>query len=203
MNLSSISTSLPMRQRILSRRQAAANSTPTTAHPANFAASLPEALPCPDYYIRFPHRVGAVGNVFLTSMEELEPWLLVARPVSRAEAETHGGCIIYAPYSLSKGKSQCADVRYYCITDSDDAVYGRAEYILLTEPLDSANAVAREEAEEESAFVNAFDDGDCNGSEDAETSFARCSNRKASCRCPTGLCSCAAKDKKRMCCGDG
>ncbi|KPI88058.1 hypothetical protein ABL78_2834 [Leptomonas seymouri] len=89
----------------------------------------PQALPALDYYERFPQRVGPVGNVVMTSEAELGPWLLIARRVPLKEAERRGGCIIYSPaVSRGAGARRHVDPLCLCITDSDDAVYGRAVY---------------------------------------------------------------------------
>lgn len=95
------------------------------------AATLPQALPCLDFYERFPNRVGAIGNVVITVEEELKPWLLVVRPVSRKEAEKHGSCIIFKPSQAKKSRDAQAPATalYFRITDTDDMVYGRAAYI--------------------------------------------------------------------------
>lgn len=91
----------------------------------------PNALSCLNFYDLYPERVGAMGSVVVTNFKDVEPWLLVARAVTKDEAEKRGGCIIYAP-SLTKarkGVTIATDAQYYCITDSDDVVYGRAAYI--------------------------------------------------------------------------
>lgn len=73
----------------------------------------------------------AIGNVVITVEEELRPWLLVTRPVSRKEAEKHGCCIIFKPLQAKKSRDAQAPATalYFCITDTDDMVYGRAAYI--------------------------------------------------------------------------
>ncbi|KPA74400.1 hypothetical protein ABB37_09104 [Leptomonas pyrrhocoris] len=90
--------------------------------------ALPNALPCVDFYERYPNRVGALGNVIITDEEELRPWLLVARPVPREHAETRGGCIVFAPSHGTKTNSSTA-LQFFCLTDPDDEVYGRAAYL--------------------------------------------------------------------------
>lgn len=101
---------------------------PTTI-PPHSAATLPEALPCRHFARHIPHRTEALGNVHITDEAELCRWKLVARRVTREEADKHGGCIIFTPTPSSKGSSLgVGEKEYYCITDTDDTVYGRAAY---------------------------------------------------------------------------
>ena len=55
--------------------------------------SVATALPCDNFYDVFPEEIGPLGNVVVTDAAELQQWLLVARRVSRADAESQGGCI--------------------------------------------------------------------------------------------------------------
>lgn len=205
MNMYSNGDVLPIRQSILSRnRDAHLPQRPATRQ--NSTVSHPLALPCPDYYEQFPERVGAVGNVVVTSKRELEKWLLIARPVSWEEAEKHGGCIVYVPNMNTSAKLHGADTRYYCITDSDDTVYGRATYVLLSESLAFAEDECRkaEEEDEEAVFTNAFDDCDSDPSEDGKLTSHKSCTRKSGCRCRAEECRCTANGKKKLLCfGDG
>ncbi|KPA74398.1 hypothetical protein ABB37_09102 [Leptomonas pyrrhocoris] len=92
--------------------------------------SLPCAVPYHAADKGAPAKVGSLGNVVLTKPEELEPWLLVARPVGAKEAAKRGGCIVFAPPHTKKGKSSTKP-HYCCLTDTDDEVYGRAAYVSL------------------------------------------------------------------------
>lgn len=92
----------------------------------------PSALPCHNYYDVFPDEIGPFGNIVVTCAAELQKWLLVARPVTREQAEKDGGCITYTPATTQHEASAsqgAAEPQYYCITDSDDVVYGRAAYL--------------------------------------------------------------------------
>lgn len=111
------------------RDREASSSLPRRRHHHDY----PDALPCRDYYVRLPEEVGAVANVEIGSVAELRQWLLVARPVSAEEAERHGGCIKFTPRHIGEG---CFPVQplYFCLTDSDDVVYGRAHYTPLRTP---------------------------------------------------------------------
>lgn len=113
--------------RLLARRQAVFERERRTAPPQHLSA-----LPCPNFYERYPERVGAVGNVVTADIATVEPWMLVARVVTRAEADKTGGCIIYTPpfSPASRGaKKKHAGAVCYCISDPDDVVYGRAAYL--------------------------------------------------------------------------
>ncbi|KAL7698295.1 hypothetical protein NQL31_002808 [Lotmaria passim] len=105
-------------------------------HPSR---TLPAALPCHDYAKAFANMEVPMGLVQVTDEAEMEPWLLVARPVSRKEAERKGGCIRYLPpadavkaASSSSSSSLYVKPMYFCITDTDDEVYGRAAYLPRT-----------------------------------------------------------------------
>jgi hypothetical protein len=87
------------------------------------SGSIPSALPCHNYYDTCPDEIGPLGNVQVTDAAELQRWLLVARAVTRDEAEKKGGCIQYV--------TPDHEVLYYCITDTDDEVYGRSYYLPL------------------------------------------------------------------------
>lgn len=96
------------------------------------------ALPCHDYEKAFAGTNVPMGVVEMNDVSELEPWLLVARPVTRKEAEKKGGCIRFTPRVASASRRTSAlstavagteKPRYYCITDTDDEVYGRAAYV--------------------------------------------------------------------------
>lgn len=165
-------------------------------------ASHPHALPTPNYYERFPHRVGAMGNVVVASKEELELWLLVARPVSREEAEEHGGCIMYTPTPTEEENVESGDVRYYCITDIDDEVYGRATYTLLSEPFAFADDSCSEAGVRE-VFTNAFEECDCDLHSQGETAVVMRDSRKWACRCPARQCCCVRHNRRMRCCGGG
>lgn len=103
----------------------------------------PDALPAPGFYERHPEKVGPLANVLVTDSAALAPWLLVARPVSRAEAKASGGCIMFNP-TLNKAEGQQAieESQYYCITDTDDEVYGRATYLPRSETVKKGRGLA-------------------------------------------------------------
>jgi hypothetical protein len=97
---------------------------------------LPEALPCHDYAKAFANVAVPMGVVEMRDRAELQPWLLVARPVSRKEAEKNGGCIMFTPpcstaksSSSSSSSAAAGKPLYFRITDTDDEVYGRAAYL--------------------------------------------------------------------------
>jgi hypothetical protein len=149
-------------------------------------ASLPLTLPCRDFYACFPHRVGLTGNVVMTSEDELQTWLLVARPVSRAEAEQQGGCIIFTPLSRCGKGAKPAEAQYYCITDPDDAVYGRAEYL----PLAAACGVAIEDTAE--TFTNVHDNKKCDfdDTEEDKKGHTRCTRQQGCAKLYIERCEC-------------
>lgn len=91
--------------------------------------SVATALPCDNFYDVFPEEIGPLGNVVVTDAAELQQWLLVARRVSRADAESQGGCIQYTPPAESRGVTGSVATQFYCITDSDEEVYGRSRYL--------------------------------------------------------------------------
>ncbi|KAK7201492.1 hypothetical protein NESM_000212700 [Novymonas esmeraldas] len=112
-----------------SRRQARATEAVRSSGSGNNSAAtpsteLPAALPCTNWFEVYPEDVGPMGNVILSDEEEIRMLLLVARPVSAEEAERTGGCLI-----VSVTASCPTTLQYYCITDSDDEVYGRADYL--------------------------------------------------------------------------
>ncbi|KPA74404.1 hypothetical protein ABB37_09107 [Leptomonas pyrrhocoris] len=88
----------------------------------------PAALPCESYYDLFPEDAGPLGNVVMSCSEELQEWLLVARPVPAEEAESKGGCVKLLSLHADPTESP-PEPQYFCITDPDDVVYGRAQYI--------------------------------------------------------------------------
>lgn len=89
---------------------------------------LPSALPCEDCEKAFAGVTVPVGLVEMSDATQLEEWLLIARPVSKKEAEKKGGCIRYTPDARSSSAA-ASKPQYYCITDTDDEVYGRAAYL--------------------------------------------------------------------------
>lgn len=91
--------------------------------------SVATALPCDNFYDVFPEEIGPLGNVVVTDAAELQQWLLVARRVSRADAESQGGCIQYTPPAESRGVTDSVATQFYRITDSDEEVYGRSRYL--------------------------------------------------------------------------
>lgn len=116
--------------------------------------TYPPALPCKDYYVHFPEEAGPTGNVEICSLAELQEWLLVARPVSAEEAERRGGCIKFIPLrSGSTPLSSAVQPLYFCITDPDDVVYGRAHYIPLCSPTEKVTAGECVEWTEEDALT--------------------------------------------------
>lgn len=100
----------------------------------------PAALPCHNYFDVYPEEIGPYGNIVVHDEQELQAWLLVARPVTREHAEKEGGCIAYTPSTAKNGKRNDSgsdgnaaavwkEAQYYCITDADDVVYGRGVYL--------------------------------------------------------------------------
>lgn len=115
------SSSLSRQQRRSDTTAAAPNNRSSSPPPE---ARYPSALPCSYLYDYYPEEVGPTANVILTDASALPQWLLVARPVTAAEAEAKGGCL-----SVLSPTSPSAPPLYLCLTDSDDVVYGRAAYM--------------------------------------------------------------------------
>ncbi|KPA74401.1 hypothetical protein ABB37_09105 [Leptomonas pyrrhocoris] len=120
-------------------------------------ASLPEALPCHHFDARFPQGADVWGNILLRDETELREWVRYCRPSSREEAEKNGGCVIFQPAtSRSEAAASTGAPRYYCITATDDTVYGRAAYFsesvsAITDRAEVANAVPREAPQQQSS----------------------------------------------------
>lgn len=153
----------------------ASPASPTAA--AADPAGHPYALPCYNYFEVYPEDIGPMGNVTVTDAEEAAQWLLVGRRVSQAEAEQHGGCVqVTLPNS---GKTQ-----FLCITDSDDAVYGRGTYLPRRVPA-SSRLPARALKEEPSVFSDRNDHNACTEEDESasECSSASWSATSRSVRC--------------------
>ena len=123
---------LPIRRtRLFSRRRRTAPrprpSTMTRTTPARSAMAYPAALPCTDVADYYRDLECPLGNVVMTDINELKPWLPIMRRITQEEAEQLEGCILYTPTSNSSKEG--AKPEYYCITNTDDDVYGRACYI--------------------------------------------------------------------------
>lgn len=123
--------------RSTSTQRITANARVLDHRSANLRASdLPEALPSPDSFAYHAKGTCPLANVVLTEHCELQPWLLVVHPVTKAYAEKVGGCIVFAPPTRAsekrKGSGAAAETRYYCIVRCDDKVYGRAAYLPRT-----------------------------------------------------------------------
>lgn len=99
------------------------NSVAPSSNPLARPPRYPSALPCTCLYDVYPEEIGPTANVVLSNTEEVRKWLLVARPVPAEEAEAQGGCLVIFP--VDEGD---AAPLYYCLTDPDDVVYGRATY---------------------------------------------------------------------------
>lgn len=127
----------------------------------------PEALPCDNYYEQFPEDIGPLGNVKMSCGQELQDWLLVARPVSAEEAAIHGGCITFTPLQMNLADTPSLP-QYFCITDPDDVVYGRASYIAAGTPMEKAE-LPRPACSLEGEVVNSTSDDDTLATGDAST----------------------------------
>lgn len=160
-----------------------AASTPISSTESVISAStpitdLPHAEPCYNYFDIFPEEVGAVGNVAVTDAEEAQLWQLVGRVVPAAQAEKEGGCV----------KVQLANMAapvYYCITDSDDVVYGRAAYVTVPAVATMKPAVVSQLLKNEPSVFSDGDSEACSAEEENESSSACCSPciSSASMRC--------------------
>lgn len=123
---------LPIRRtRLFSRRRRTAPrprpSTMTRTTPARSAMAYPAALPCTDVADYYRDLECPLGNVVMTDINELKPWLPIMRRITQEEAEQLEGYILYTP--MSNSSKEGAKPEYYCITNTDDDVYGRACYI--------------------------------------------------------------------------
>lgn len=96
----------------------------------------PEALPTHNFYKRFPHAVGPLANVLISSPEEYSIFCLTARCIQvvanrnernvekdrlTAEDIAKGGFFVYQPNSETP--------RYFLLYDNKEDVYGTSNYI--------------------------------------------------------------------------
>jgi hypothetical protein len=117
--------------------RAAAHGEPTRGHYT--AETLPEALPCHKSDRVFSSDAEVWGNVLVKDEAELQRWVEFCRPTSREVAEAQGCCVIFQPSATTSPHATAVEPQYYCITATDDVVYGRAAYVARDESLDTAS----------------------------------------------------------------
>jgi hypothetical protein len=97
----------------------------------------PQALPTPDFYDRFPHAVGPLANVVVTTLSEYHALLLTAKRIRLVSSKTErnvdegrlveddvrkGGFLVYQP--------EGAHPQYFQLFGSASDVYGSASYVV-------------------------------------------------------------------------